>query len=434
MSAARDSIPQPPRGIPHRGAFRARAVRYGGLFRRAFFLPALIAAGALVPPKALALWDDKLELFASQAVVRDDNLFRRPEGAGTIADDYRVTSFGFNLDAPLGRQHLLGGLTVNSVRYDTFEQLDLDGHEGRALWQWRLGGDTKGELGLLHSRALASLANVQQGVQFSTPNALTTRKAFASGETLLAQRWRLALEASRLEQSNAADERRPNDLELDRGEASLSYVSGAGNRLGLRGRLARGTLPNAQPIAVAGIPMPIDNSYRQREAGVVGEWSPGAHSRLRAHVSRVHREYEQLLPERDFEGNTWELALDWTPTGKLGIAVLAQREISTIEEINLSFVLAERIALQANYRPSPRTELGALLETSDRRYLGDAGQALGLVAPFSDRLRAAGLQASYRPLPRFTLRLQLRREMRDSDLAGADYAVNLVSLAARIGF
>lgn len=388
-----------------------------------FLLGALAPAGA-----AHALWDDRLELFASQAVVRDDNLLRRPQAEGPIADSYRLTSLGFNLDAPLARQHLLGGFTVNSVRYDTFEQLDLDGHEGRALWQWRLGGDTKGEIGLLHSRALTSLANVQQGVQSSTPNALTTRKAFASGETLLAQRWRLALEASSLEQSNAADERRVNDLELERGEASLSYVSGAGNRLGLRARLAQGTLPNAQVI----LGMPIDNSYRQREAGVVGEWSPGAHSRLRAHVSRARREYEQLA--RDFEGNTWELALDWTPTGKLGIAAIAQREISATEEINLSFVLAERFALQANYRPSPKTGLSAEIETSDRRYLGDAGQALGLAPPFSDRLRAAGLQASYRPLPRFTLSLRLRREMRDSDLAGTDYAVNLVSLAARIGF
>jgi exopolysaccharide biosynthesis operon protein EpsL len=392
-------------------------------------LPALIAAGALAAPQALALWDDKLELFASQAVVRDDNLFRRPQAEGRITENYRVTSLGFNLDAPLGRQRLLGGLTVNSVRYDTFEQLDLDAHEGRALWQWRLGGDTKGELGLLHRRALTSLANVQQGAQSSIPNALTTRKAFASGETLLAQRWWLALEASRFEQSNDADDRRLNDLELDRGEASLGYVSGAGNRLGLRTRLARGTLPNAQVI----MGTPIDNSYRQREAGVVGEWSPGAHSRLRAHVSRVRREYEQL-PARDFEGNTWELALDWAPTGKLGIAALAQREISATEEINLSFVLAERIALDLRYRPSLRTELSAGLETSDRRFLGDARQARGLAPAFSERLRAAALQASYRPLPRFTLSLQLRREMRDSNFAGADYAVNLVSLAARIGF
>ncbi|MGH8706822.1 MAG: XrtB/PEP-CTERM-associated polysaccharide biosynthesis outer membrane protein EpsL [Burkholderiales bacterium] len=389
-------------------------------------MPALIAAGALAPPQALALWDDKLELFATQAVVRDDNLFRRPESEA-ITENYRVTSLGFDLNAQLGRQRLLGGLTVNSVRYDRFEQLDLDGHEGRALWQWRVGGDTKGELGFLHRRALASFANVQPGVQPTDPNELTTRQAFASGEILLAQRWRLALEAARFEQLNDADDRRVNDLELDRGEASFGYVSGAGNRLGLRGRLARGTLPNAQDI----LGMAIDNSYRQREAGVVGEWSPGGHSRLRAHVSRVRREYEDL-PERNFDGNTWELALDWTPTAKLGITTLAQREISTTEEINLSFVLAERILLQANYRPSTRTELAAVIETSDRRFLGDASRVGA--PPFSERLRAAGLQASYRPLPRFTLSLQLRREMRDSDLAVADYAVNFVSLAARIGF
>lgn len=405
-----------------------RRCRPRGRLWRALRVAACLA-GALAPPEALALWEDRLELFASQAVVRDDNLLRRPQAEGPITENYRVTSLGFNLDAPLARQRLLGGLTVNSVRYDTFEQLDLDGHEGRALWQWRLGGDTKGELGILHRRALSSLANVQEGVQLGISNALTTRKAFASGETLLAQRWRLALEASRLEQSNDADQRRVNDLELDFGEASLSYISGAGNRLGLRARLARGTLPNAQLIP--GIPMPIDNSYRQREAGAVVEWSPGAHSRLRAHVSRVRREYEQL-PARDFEGNTGELALDWTPTGKLGIAAIAQREISATEEINLSFVLAERLVLQANYRPSPRTQMSAALETSDRLYLGEAGQAFGAVPP-RERLNIAGLQATYRPVPRVTLLLSLRRETRSTEFAFGEYAANIVSLGARFG-
>ena len=33
-------------------------------------------AGTLAPPDAAALWDGKLELFAVQAVARDDNIFR----------------------------------------------------------------------------------------------------------------------------------------------------------------------------------------------------------------------------------------------------------------------------------------------------------------------------------------------------------------------
>jgi hypothetical protein len=100
----------------------------------------------------------------------------------------------------------------------------------------------------------------------------------------------------------------------------------------------------------------------------------------------------------------------------------------------VSFVLAERFVLAAKYRSSGKTELSALLETSDRRYLGEAGQVLGAVPARSERVSAAGLAAGYRPHPRIALSLGLRRETRSSSLAFGAYAVNVVNLGARIGF
>lgn len=409
---------------------RARAVRVGGLLPRALCLPAIVAAGVLAPSaEALALWGERLELFASHAAFRDDNVLRLASERESSADTYRVSSLGFDLDTPVGSQRLRGTLAVNAVRYDRFTRFDLDGHDGRALWQWGAGDERQARLGLSHRRALASLAGVQEGVQTLVANALTTRRAFAEADLRLASRWQTALEASRLEQANAAEERRPNDLALERGAASLLYVSRADNRLGLRARIARGALPN--PLPVAG--MLVGNSYRQRDAGLTADWRPGGHTRLRAHLSRVRRDYEEL-PQRDFAGNTGELALEWAPTAKLGLSALAQRDISDSEEIQVSFVLAERAALAAKYRPSGKTEISALLEASDRRYLGEAGQVLGTVPARRERVSAAGLAAFYRPLPQVTLSLSLRRETRTTNLAFGNYAVNVASLGARVGF
>jgi hypothetical protein len=389
-----------------------------------FFLgAALLAAG-----EARALWDDRLELSAAQSAYRDDNVLRLPEG-GAQADSFRATTLGLRLDLPLDRQRWRGDLAVNSVRYRRFGEFDLDGHDGRASWHWHPGEPHNAKLGIEHRRALASLASVQEGVQSRIPNALTTRRAVASGEAMLAPRWLLSLEGARLEQSNAAEERRPNDLALDQGEASLAYVSRAGNRLGLRGRLARGELPNAQLIGTAA----VDNAYRQRELAAVLDWQPGARTRVRAHAGRVRRAYRQL-PARDFEGGTWELALDWAPTGKLEFSALAQRAISDTEEIHVNFVLAERVALQAKLRPSAITELSAILETGDRRYLGDAAVLLGTASARSERLSAAGLQAGYRPLPQVTLSFTLRRERRSAAVGVAPYEADVAGIAARVGF
>ncbi|TMH82094.1 MAG: hypothetical protein E6H47_14420 [Betaproteobacteria bacterium] len=80
---------------------------------------AIIIAGVLVPATdAVALWDDKLELFASQTLTRDDNVFRISSlvpaavlGSSSKSDTYSTTSLGFNLDVPVSRQRFQGGVT-----------------------------------------------------------------------------------------------------------------------------------------------------------------------------------------------------------------------------------------------------------------------------------------------------------------------------------
>src|SRR5205823_14554469 len=113
--------------------------RYRKLAPMVRFGAAIIAAGVLVPATdALALWDDKLELFAPQTLTRDDNVFRISSdlpaavlGLSSKGDTYSTTSLGFNLDVPVSRQRFQGGVTWNKTRYDRFIGLNWEGHQAR---------------------------------------------------------------------------------------------------------------------------------------------------------------------------------------------------------------------------------------------------------------------------------------------------------------
>lgn len=386
---------------------------------------------------ALALRDGSLELYGAQSVTRDDNVFRLSDASDTVAilgtpersDRYLTTTLGLNLDAPLGRQRLQGNLAWNRTRYDRFSILDLDGYDGRAALQWQLGSDWSGRVGYARSRSLASLANVQAGVLSSTPNPLTQQRANLETAWRATPRWELRAEAARLGQENEAAERKVNDITLDSGELILNYVTPAQNRLGLSLQAARGELPERE--AVAG--MLIGNSYRQSRAGLVLEWLPGSHTRLSARAGRVSRRYAELA-QRDFADNTYELSWRWTPTGKLTLAAIAQNDISATEQVNVSLVMARRVALQPAWRPSEKVELQGVLETSERSYHGEAGQVLGTVPPRSERVRGAGLAAAYRPVPAVSLNLSWRRETRAATVAFGDYEADIVSLGGRIAF
>jgi exopolysaccharide biosynthesis operon protein EpsL len=419
------------RGASGRGR-RAAGLRLRGMGA------AIIVAGAFVPvTDAAALWDDRLELFVAESVTRDDNVFRISSardlasvlGSSSKGDTYRTTSFGFNFDVPAGRQRFTGGLAWNDTRYNQFDFLDLTGHAGRAVWLWQVGDDLSGKLGYTETLALASLANVQSGgVQSVVPNALTTQQAFLNAGYRLTPRWELRGEVSELKQSNELPARQVNDIVINGSELTVSYVTPAKNKLGFSARVDDARYPTPQ-IAQEIV---IDNAYRQQIIAVVTDWTPTGRSHFIARAGRVSRSYEQL-PQRDFEGPTFNVTYDWNPTGNFMLTTLAVREISTNEEVNVGFVLIKGAALRPTLRLTEKIRMSGTFEYSEREYRGDLTQVAG-TPPRIDHVRGAGATASYRPVRQVTLEMAYRRESRASSVAFGDYVTNIASVTARIGF
>jgi exopolysaccharide biosynthesis operon protein EpsL len=412
----------------------------------AFGPPALVllilAAGAASwAREARALWDDKLEAFVAHSVTRDDNVFRISGdsdpvsvlGAPSKADKVKTTSVGLNLDMPLSRQRILGGLSFSTNRYDRFTVLDFTERHARAGWQWQVGSDLSGRLAYTNDHALASLANVQGGVQSGTPNPLETQKTVLDATYRVTPRWHLRGEVSRIEQENELAERQANDIRNDGAVLALMYVTPAETRIGLELQRQDGELPNPQLVNGT----LVDNSYRQDRFAVVFDWTLSGLSRLRASAGRVERSFVQL-PLRDHSTGIFHADYEWRPTDKLTLVAAAQKDIAAPDEINagvnIGFVLVKSIALRPVYRMTEEVSVSGLLDYSDREYLGDPGLALGTVAPRSDRVRTAALAVSYQPIRVLRLELVLRRETRTSTAAFGDYESDFVSLGARLAF
>ena len=75
-----------------------------------------------------------------------------------------------------------------------------------------------------------------------------------------------------------------------------------------------------------------------------------------------------------------------------------------------------------------------MLEWSRRTYLGDPGLVTGATAARTDRVITTGLSASWQALRNLSVVLTAQRERRSSNVALGDYADNLLSARARIGF
>jgi len=407
----------------------------GALLRRRDLQAAIVVAGLLAPvADAAALWNDKLEVFVSETITRDDNVFRLSDasdpvtaiGSSSKGDTYTTTSPGFRFDVPVSRQRFLGELTWNDERYNEFTVLNFTGHNGRAMWKWQAGNDLSGELGYTEVLELASLSNIQGDAQSSAPNPLKTQRTFLNAVYMFTPRWRLQGELSRRQQTNEVF--LENDIGINGTELTGSYITPAGNQVGLSLRVEDAEFPN--PQLVNG--QPVDNAYSQRNVAAVLGWTPAGHSRISARAGWITRDYEQL-PQRDFDGPMYRVAYDWNPTGKFTLTAILLRDISPDEQVNTSFALVKGITLYPTLRLTEKISISGALEYSDREYLGDA-QLLSQGLTRTDRVRMGVLTATYTPIRPVKLAMNLQRESRSSSLAFSDYEVSIISVSAGIRF
>jgi exopolysaccharide biosynthesis operon protein EpsL len=394
-------------------------------------------AAALVLPvaDAAALWGDKLELYISETVVHDSNVFRISEdadpgatiGSPSRSDTYTQTSPGFALDIPVSRQRFVGGVRWNTTRYNRFSVLDFDGHEGQAAWQWRAGNDWFGQLGYSETLALQSLANSRVGILSGQPNSLDTRRAFLKANHDLTPRWQARGDLGRTEQHNGLPALAVNDIVIEHAGLALLYATPLKNRIGLGARAEEGRYPNREGLP----PDAVTDSYRQNNVDVILEYILTGHSRLTARAGWVHRAHDNL-PQRDFDEGTYHLDYEWRPTGKTTVNAVARREVSGLDDTVSRFVLLTGFALSPTWHMTERASAALNLEYSARDYLSDP--TLLLAPSRTDWVRTAGLRFSYRPLRALTLEMSLFRETRSSNFPLGDYEATAGSVGARIGF
>jgi exopolysaccharide biosynthesis operon protein EpsL len=393
----------------------------------------LATCALLLPAAANGQAASAVSPYVEEKVVHDDNVFRLSGGidpapaigSSARGDTYNVTSAGLNLDLPVSRQRLAASLSVNDSRYSRFGALNYTGHDLRATWLWQVGSGASGQLGYSDSSTLASFANLLG----TAPDHLTLRQAFATGTFLLTPRWQMQAGLSGMTQRNSDAARRMNDVDIADAEFALRYVTPAEMSLGLSVSAEGGSFP--VPQAIAG--MQLDNAYRQRRIGLVGEWPVTAASRLSGRIGGVGRRYEQL-PQRDFDRATARLQYDWKPTPKTSLTAIAQRDLSPFEYVRSSAVMVRGLTLRPTYNATPKLDISGTFDFVTRDFLGDPAVALGLASARSDRLRSVGVLVSYRASGALTLQLSGVHERRSSNVDFGDYQADVVSLSVRLAF
>jgi exopolysaccharide biosynthesis operon protein EpsL len=370
------------------------------------------------PALALGAFDptDAVQIEASAAISRDDNLYRLPDVDPRIfgispeqrSDTVRSLGIGLKFDKEYSRQHVIADLKLTDTKYDDNPQLDSTGYNGSVLWDWQIGNNWDGKLSARRRKYQASFTSTDR--RLTTKDLITVTSYSASGGYLFHPRWRIGGGIYSQEYTHSESTRRTSDLESTGAVISLSYRTPSANSIGVELRRNEGEYPNRQLGAFA----VFDNNYTENEANAVVAWRLSGATLFNGTIGWTERRHDNFSA-RDFSGVTGRLSSTWEPTGKLRLTVTGIRDIRTLEDVTANYVLVNSVSVSPAWAVTSKIVLQATLIREEREYLGDPGIVVTDLQTREETLKTASIGVTYSPLRYLDLTLSYQRGDRRSN-------------------
>lgn len=408
--------------------------------------PAAAGVGALLLmlcAAAPAADDRGLRGSVGLTVMHDRNLFRLPDGvspaqAGVTLGTQDGSERGDRATVPdadvdgtlaLGRQRVSLRVSQQATRFQRYDAYDATDRSAALGWRWQLGNEWAGDLNADQRRRATELDDFRGAER----NEVTTRGLQFNARWQPRPDRRLRLGRDRVQGRNSVPERRTADYRATLHSAEATWISGLGNEVLLRLRQGHGEYPNRSVVDS----VPVDNSWRQRDAEAGLVLRPGGRTRGELRLGRGTRRHDDV-PARDFSGTTGRLALAWEASAALWLDVELARDLAAVEDFDRLYAVTLRRAAGLQWVASARWQASLRWTRRELDYGGDPANALtaapGPTEPRADRSTNLRLAVAWQPTRQWTAQLSWLRDTRRSNRDGLAYDSRAVELGTRHAF
>jgi exopolysaccharide biosynthesis operon protein EpsL len=370
-----------------------------------------------------------LSVSLGYGVTWDDNVFRVPEGApdpqasrgiSGKSDRSSTASVGLHVNLPLSMQRILLDATRAAVRYEKFSSLDQDPFSYRGAWQWQVTPRMSGIFSANRGETRVDIEDVEgrrRVDQSTTTLAATAAARLWSGWHVLG-----GVSESETKYSPPSFER-PNTRQTT-ADAGLRFVAQSGSLVSLTRRTTHGTETITDAAILGG------SDFTQDDTELSATWIATGHSTFTVRVTHVDRRNE-LLPQRDFSGNTGEVRHAWRATGKLNVDWWLARSV-TPYNLNLQSTsrVDDTIGAALLWRATERISV----RSSASRQINRFGQISTSFEARRDVADTVEVGATWAPHRNISFDARLRHEERDSTDPLQIYDANIASVTFSLRF
>ena len=367
-----------------------------------------LSIAALCGAPASAAPGDSLHPYVGLGYGHDDNLLRVPEGfpafGKQLGDSWYQADAGLLFDHTYSRQRIKGHAKLSKVKFNHFQQLDYDGHDVEATWNWQVGNRVDGKLGGIYSQSLGSYTDLRSDQR----NLRRQRSTFFDGGWRLHPSYRLRAGVSKDKFSYDLADQRANDRTEDAYEAGADYLSASGSEIGLVLRKVKGKYPNRRAVGQ----QLIDDDYDQDEFKARVLWVAGGSTTVQALGGWVNRRQRSLGD--DTSGFNGRISAAYKRSGAISYNAALWRDFAPIESNVLNYTLNKGASVGVAWDVSAKVKVDAGAVYERRAY-----NARLLAIPggdLKDAIRSASLRATWKPRQSVQVSATLARQARTGAL------------------
>lgn len=371
----------------------------------------VLAACICVAMPAGAATDDVIQPFASFTYAYDDNLLRLHDRAAAVAllgtdqlsDVLRRAQAGLLIEKKISKQLLTARMSGSRTTFSRFSELDHNGRDLLARWNWSIGEYVEGQIGASDVKSLTPFVDYHRLER----NLRAQQRQFFDASWRLHPDWRLRGGLARYRLRYDLASQRASDRTEDTAELSLDYLTGSSSSVGVQLRHLRGELPNREEIGAVS----VDNSYDQNEAMGRIDWRVTDKTRIQLVGGQVQRRYKSF-PQRDFDGLNGRMIFTWSQSAKVGWTVNAWRETGSYLDLSTTHSTNRGVSVGPTWQATAKLRLDGLMRHERRDFKGAITAASGR----KDTFRHASVTLSYKPTSRLQIATSLFRDQKDSSV------------------
>ena len=283
-------------------------------------LPALLAAAAgwccCLP---VAAQSSPYSIAGSVALAQDSNLLRLADDQSPGPDESRSdtiysTSFLGAVNQSIGRERVVGSLTLRDNRFEQNKRYDNQSYNGSLALDWATVERISGSLAVGAARALSTF-NADGVGQLTQKNLETTRTANALVRVGLVTAYSLELSGGVRRVRNSLDDDRvlARNFNQDNLSLGLAWRPGGDLTVSAAVREVKGEYPTFRRDAAGAFE---SDRFKQQFFDLIATWQASGASALDLRLNFADTNYV-VNEQRNYSAVNGSLSWQWQPTGKL---------------------------------------------------------------------------------------------------------------------